>query len=62
MRKVVQIACAESSDGEGSDGTLYALADDGSMWIMLKPWAKEKRRWDRLPDLPGGPRLTHAPT
>jgi hypothetical protein len=50
-RKIIQIACAEAGDGEAVGGTLYALADDGSVWFMLDPW-KGKAPWKPLPQLP----------
>lgn len=52
--KIIQIAATETTDEEGGYETLYALADDGSVWVMIDPW-KAKRRakpiWERLPDL-----------
>jgi hypothetical protein len=56
--RVIQIAASEAVVGgtvqgeldEQSIGTLYALAEDGSIWIMLNPW-EDERRWRRLPNV-----------
>lgn len=51
-RKIVQIAAAEAMDGEGNvEGTLYALTDDGIVWLMIDPWSDD-RKWLRLPVTP----------
>ena len=52
MRKIQQIAV--SSEGETTYPCVYALCDDGSLWLMAnKPHLKyELLAWDRLPPIP----------
>ena len=55
-RKIIQIACAETQSNEDIGGTLYALADDGSVWFMTDPWVRDtQRKWISLPRLPNKP-------
>jgi hypothetical protein len=51
--KIIQIAAAETSDPQDGDiwGTIYALADDGSVWMMVNPWAYHTAHWKKLPDI-----------
>ena len=42
--KFVQIAASEA---EEEVGTLYALADDGSIWMMISPW-KGDAEWQEI--------------
>jgi hypothetical protein len=49
--KIIQIAATETNNEE-AQGTLYALGDDGSLWLLCDPWHKENTRWCKLP-LPG---------
>jgi hypothetical protein len=48
--KFIQIAATECMD-QVSDamGTLYALADDGSVWMMISPWQRDAE-WKKLPE------------
>jgi hypothetical protein len=52
--KIIQIAATEFSGEDGASGTLYALADDGSVWMMVDPWRKTNLcEWKKLPQLEG---------
>ncbi len=47
--KFIQIAATETDSVEDdAHGTLYALADDGSVWMMLDPWLNSAQ-WRKLP-------------
>jgi hypothetical protein len=49
--KIIQIAATEASDSEsGATGTLYALVDDGSVWMITDPWMPDAK-WKELPYL-----------
>lgn len=48
--KIIQIAATETMGEDQMYGTLYALADDGSVWIMINPWEGNKK-WKKLPEL-----------
>jgi len=46
--KIVQIAATETISTDGNPaGTLYALTDDGSIWMMLDPW-EDDAEWRPL--------------
>jgi hypothetical protein len=47
--KIIQIAAVEHGDKNGTYGTLYALADDGSIWMMIDPWDEDRNKWTKLP-------------
>lgn len=51
LLRFIQITATEtdSADGE-AHGTLYALADDGSVWMLIDPW-EDKAKWKKLPEL-----------
>jgi hypothetical protein len=55
-RKIVQIAAAQCWDNhvEDLDLSLYALCDDGSLWVYL--WARDPEdhpdRWRQLNEIP----------
>lgn len=46
--KIIQIAATEMMGEDQMYGTLYALADDGSVWMMTNPW-EDKAKWRKLP-------------
>jgi hypothetical protein len=46
--KFIQIAATEIPTDDEPTGTLYALADDGSVWFMVDPWLSNAR-WRKLP-------------
>lgn len=48
MRKVIQIAVTQ--DTEDQYGQLFALADDGSIWIL--DLDGKDTQWGRVPNLP----------
>lgn len=48
--KIIQIAATETVDDDQMYGTLYALTDDGSVWMMPNPWEDEPK-WSKLPTL-----------
>jgi hypothetical protein len=55
-RKIVQIAVTAGGE-DNETNTLYALADDGSVWFMINPCAPEeeesfRRVWERVPEIP----------
>ncbi len=52
--KFIQIAATETDSAEATDahGTLYALADDGSVWMLIDPWMNNAK-WRKLPDVKG---------
>jgi hypothetical protein len=53
MMRIVQITAAEIKDRDGEpSGTVYALADDGSVWMLINPWLPDSQ-WRKLPDLKG---------
>jgi hypothetical protein len=54
-RGIMQIAAVgfKRFDGEGYENTLYALADDGSVWSMTPELAfRGSAAWKALPLLP----------
>jgi hypothetical protein len=45
---IVQIAATEvQAKDEEVIGTLYALSDEGSIWMMVNPWS-DNAKWVRL--------------
>jgi hypothetical protein len=49
MRRPTQITV--SARDENSDA-IYALCDDGSIWMLYSQCHHNKPRWTRLPDIP----------
>jgi hypothetical protein len=47
-RKITQITVTGNEEGED---TLYALCDDGSVWVLFIPIGGPGK-WLRLPDMP----------
>ena len=47
MRKIVQIAAVPET--EKSDGGVYALTNDGVVWVLADDG---QDRWERIPDIP----------
>ncbi|WP_410685703.1 hypothetical protein [Avibacterium paragallinarum] len=48
MRKIIQI-CSNSTGPYGSNESLFALCDDGSVWGLSEAL---DCRWIRVPDVP----------
>lgn len=51
MRKPIQIAVTTTPAWGGSD-VIYALCDDGSLWLMTFEGPPEDCAWERLRDIP----------
>ena len=62
-RRIVQIETApehiqprhlglgyEGRESSSNRATLYALCNDGTVWVMV--WAESRSRWERLRDIP----------
>lgn len=50
IRHVVQIAVTREIESDYA--VIYALADDGSLWLRVL--INDESRWRRLPDVPQG--------
>jgi hypothetical protein len=48
-RKIIQIAATASGD---DPDTVYALCDDGSLWMMLLMGVPGEWVWERFPEVP----------
>ena len=47
VRKIIQIAMSESSDGDGDASvSVLALCDDGTLWFRADPW--KETAWRRI--------------
>ena len=50
--RFIQIAATEcTSEDTDVHGTLYAIAEDGSVWMMTDPW-RDSAKWEKLPECP----------
>jgi hypothetical protein len=50
-RKIVQIATGASGSDQDMDHVVYALAEDGCVWVL----GMRGKEWKRCPDLPPAP-------
>lgn len=53
QRKIIQICCA-LSEAPGSLGRerLYALCDDGTLWLLKPPGTKDGPKWLQIQNVP----------
>lgn len=57
MRKIVQITAASVPETEDSllQETIYALCNDGTLW-MMHWWGANNKRWIQVDGVPDGER------
>lgn len=52
VRKIIQISTSMTSSMFMTELFVYALCDDGTVWVR-RPWSKkEDRSWSRIEDIP----------
>jgi len=47
-RKIIQIVCAGAGANRSKEFHLYALCEDGTVWV----WCPTLDRWHKLPEIP----------
>jgi hypothetical protein len=55
-RQIIQLTAASNEDPAGY---LYALCDDGSVWVLQRPDARSSY-WNRVPEISQNPRRREA--